>query len=163
MKFLLLFSALISLNSFSKDFSLEKCEKFDKKEVLKEAVIRELLGASLSAKPKCLTTYPFKYTQASWFPPSEGERIFDYGVDLSSLKVIKTELIEEFTGQYKITFEVKSTKQFGSKVFTDSMTVATKLESSLHEEQGCSMMMSKPQNYFLASICYAQTNKKGGE
>ncbi len=152
---------LISLSSFAMDYTLEKCEKVNKEDVLKEAVVHEMLGASLSAKPKCLSKYPFKYTKVAWFPPSDEERIFDYGVDLTSLKILKSELVEEFTGQYKVTFQITSTKQFGSKVFEDSMLIATRLGASIHKEQGCSMMMGKPQNYYLASSCYTKVNGKG--
>lgn len=146
---------LFSADSFAMDFNLESCQKIKQDKVFSEAIIRELLGASLSSRPKCLTKHPFKYIKPVWIPPTEGRRIFDIGVDLKSLKITNTKLLEEFTGQYSVEFEVQSTKQFGSKIYKDKIVVATKLEASIHRSHGCAFTMEIPENYYLASSCYA--------
>lgn len=144
------------------DFSLESCQKITKEKVFKEAIIRELLGASLSSRPKCLVQYPFKFIKPVWVAPVESRRIFDIGVELKSLKIIKSTLIEEFTGQYSVEFELQSTKQFGAKTYKDKIVVATKLESSMHKSHGCAFTMEIPTNYYLASLCYDKNSSAKG-
>ncbi len=150
-----------SISSHAFEFNLKSCQKIQKEKIFKEAITRELLGASLSSRPKCLVKHSFKYLLPVWVPPTEGTRIFDIGVDLKSLKIIDSKLIEEFTGQYSVEFEVKSTKQFGEKIFKDKIVVATKLESSIHKSHGCAFTMEIPENYYLASVCFDQESKGG--
>lgn len=151
----------VSTTSFAIEFNLNSCQKIQKEKIFKEAIIRELLGASLSSRPKCLVQQSFNYILPVWVPPTEGNRIFDIGVDLDSLKITKSKLIEEFTGQYIVEFEVKSTKQFGAKIYKDKIVVATKLEASIHKSHGCAFTMEIPENYYLASLCFEQGHKGG--
>ena len=147
-------SIIFSASCFANDFTLESCQKIDKEKVFKEAIIRELLGASLSLRPKCLVEHSFKFIKPVWVPPTESNRIFDIGVDLNSLKIINSKLLEDFSGQYSVEFQVKSTKAFSDKIFKDKIVVATKLESSMHKQYGCAFTMEIPQNFYLASLCY---------
>lgn len=155
-KFILLtFFLLFGSQSYAKsNFSSVYCAKQSLEEVVKESIIRELLGTSLSHHFKCLDEYDFKLVRSVWNPPVEGERLFQYGVVLSSLKILKMDLVEEFTGQYKVSFQIKTTKPFGSLVLKDTILIATKLSKSMHENYGCSITMESPQKFYLASFCY---------
>ncbi|MBH46831.1 MAG: hypothetical protein CME71_01530 [Halobacteriovorax sp.] len=143
-----------------KSFTANYCQKQSLEEIAKQAIKREMLGASLSYKFKCLSDKNLKYHNPIWNPPVEGDRVFDVGVDLRSLKIKKLELVDEFTGQYSVSFEIKSTKDFGEKVHEDTILIATKLSDSMHKQYGCSHTMQSPEKYFLASICYKAKKEK---
>lgn len=160
-KFVIALLILSSSNVWAqKSFTANYCQEQSLEEVAKQAIKRELLGASLSYKFKCLNDKNLKYHNPIWNPPVEGDRVFDVGVNIGSIKVKKMELVDEFTGQYSVSFQVKSTKDFGSKVYDDTILIATKLSDSMHKQYGCSHTMQPPEKYFLASICYKAKKEK---
>ena len=162
LKFVLPILLLISTNAWAqKKFTAKFCGKQSLEEVAKQAIKRELLGASLSYKFKCLNEKNLKFHNPIWNPPVEGDRVFDIGVDIKSIKIKKMDLVDDFTGQYNVSFEVKSTSDFGSKIHDDSMSIATKLSDPMFAEYGCSHSMQPPEKFYLASICY--TPKKGSK
>lgn len=135
----------------------QDCPKQKLDEIAKEVVTAELLGASLSDPFKCLKEHKFAYIKPQWLPPNDGKRIFDVGVKLSSLKILKIEMIDEFSGQYRVDFEVKAEEKFDNKTYKDSMEVAVFPNQNDRERYGCGHTMSTPKKYFLADICYVDS------
>lgn len=138
----------------------DNCSKVGTKEIALEAIKREALGASLSEQFTCFTSYPLKHVRAVWNPPNEGFREFELGIDIESIKVNDLTLIDDFTGQYKVDFEVKTTSQFGNKVVKDKMVIATKLSDSMGKKYGCAFTLEIPAKAYLAETCYKDALKK---
>lgn len=154
---ILFFSLLVSTGYA---YAQDDCAKIGTKEIALEAVKREALGASLSEQFTCFTTYPLKHVLAVWNPPNEGFREFDLGIDIDSIKINDLTLIDDFTGQYKVDFEVTTTSQFGSKVVKDKIVIATKLSESMSKKYGCAFTLEIPEKAYLAQICYKEALKK---
>lgn len=138
----------------------DDCANVGTKEIAIEAIKREALGASLSEQFTCFNTYSFKHVRPVWNPPNEGFREFELGVDLESIAIKNLTLIDDFTGQYSVDFEIKTTEQFGGKVVKDKIVIATKLSDSMGKKYGCAITMEIPAKAYLAELCYKDALKK---
>lgn len=147
----------LTFNSYALD-----CSKVDIKEIAKESVIRELKGASLSSRPKCLDEHRFNYVRPLWRPPVESERIFDIGVLDNTLKITEVKLEDDFVGQYKVQYEAKADKHFGGKVHKSEITIVTKLEGRMLERNGCALTLVSPKKSMLMRSCYEKVLKAKG-
>lgn len=135
------------------------CDKAKVEDIAREAVVRELKGASLTNKPKCLGTNSFKLVKPIWRPPVEGERILDVGVIDNTLKITKVKKIEDFTGQYEVQYEAEADKLFGGGVRKGKIVIVTKLEPRMRERHGCGMTLIIPETTMLMRSCYEKAIK----
>jgi hypothetical protein len=155
-KILMIFSFVLSAQA-------QTCDKKDQNEIAKEVVIAELLGASLSSPFKCLKEHPFKFIKPQWFAPNDGNRVFSVGIVLDSLRITSINVIDEFSGQYSVTFEVKAEEKFGGKIHQDKMEVALFPNPEGQERYGCGHSMSSPAQDYLAQRCYAKAQSQDQE
>lgn len=138
------------------------CTKADIKDIAYESVVRELKGASLSARPKCLDEHNFKTIKPVWLPPIESVKIFDIGVLDDSLKITELKLIDSFVGEYEVSFEAKADKHFGGALHKSKMTIVTKLEEKMKERNGCALTLIPPKKTMLMRSCYVEALKAKG-
>src|SRR5690606_35388909 len=154
---ILLISTVISSSCYAAD-----CAKAKVEDIAQEAVLRELKGASLSAKLKCLSEHDFKLVKPIWRPPMEGNKILDVGVLDKTLKVTNIKKIEDFTGQYEVSYEAEADKLYGGGIRKSKLTIVTKLEPRMKERHGCAMTLVVPEVAMLARSCYEEAIKNKG-